>query len=358
MKHIISVSFSRTKAYESHKEFLNKFLHVSFGHYLPLTEKYDVHVCNNATFEGEFYDHGIKWHYANLHSPVALFKLVNYYRNKEAVFLIHGFHTPLHVLFLKLFHSPSRLVVLHHAERPAKHPLKRSLQRKAFYNLKALFVSEDQARTFYSRRVLTPGNIKEVMECSTNFKPTSPLHFKGKWKCLWVGRLDHNKDPLTVIRAVALLKTRGVEMHLQMVYSSGRLEPIVLKTIQELGLSSYITLRGHKTHKQLENMYRESHLFIAASHYEGSGVAACEAMACGCVPILTNIPSFKKMTRNGEGGFLYEPSQYMQLFEIISNLTEEEWLSKRSKALSIFEEDLSFKAIKTRYEEILEEAFV
>ena len=358
MKHIISVSFSRTKAYESHKEFLNKFLNVSFGHYLPLTEKYDIHVCNNATFEGEFYDHGIKWHYTNLHSPLALFKLVNYYRKKDAVFLIHGFHTPLHVLFLKLFHSPSRMMVLHHAERPAKHPLKRRLQRSAFHNLKALFVSEDQAQSFYSHKVLTPGSIKEVMECSTDFEATEPLKYEGRWKCLWVGRLDRNKDPLTVIRAVALLKTRGVDVHLQMVYSSGHLEAVVKQMIHDLGLSNWITLRGPKTHKQLESMYRENHLFLAASHYEGSGVAACEAMACGCVPVLTTIPSFKKMTRNGEGGFLYEPTQFLQLSEIVANLNETTWLAKRQQAISIFKKDLSFAAIKQRYEEILEEAFV
>jgi len=354
MKHIISVSFSRTNAYDSHKEFLAKFLNVSFGHYLLLSSNYVVHICNNAGFESDEYELGLRWQFTNLHSPIALYKLHREYVGKDAVFIIHGFHTPLHVLFLKLFQPSARLIVLHHAERPAKHPIKRALQRMAFYQSKALFVSTEQSKTFVEQKILQPNLVHEVMECSTTFTPGEQLAYENVWRCLWVGRLDRNKDPLTVLRAMALLKTKGVAVRLEMVYSGGKQESIVKQTIQDLGLSQNVILRGYKSHKKLATIFCEHHLFLSASYYEGSGVAACEAMATGCVPILTNIPSFRKMTIEGKAGYLYKPGQFTELTDIIAQLSPKEWLSKRDACLEVFNQNLSFPAMAKRYSEIIE----
>jgi len=36
-------------------------------------------------------------------------------------------------------------------------------------------------------------------------------------------------------------------------------------------------------------------IFIVGSHHEGSGYALMEALACGAIPVVTNIPAFRAL---------------------------------------------------------------
>ncbi len=104
-------------------------------------------------------------------------------------------------------------------------------------------------------------------------------------------------------------------------------------------------LLGALKHSELEKIYNGSDYFILGSYYEGSGYALCEAMACGCVPIVTKIPSFIRMTDNGDCAYLFSPGNSNDLLHILTHLKEEELINKRKKAVEKFERDLSFKAI-------------
>ncbi len=52
--------------------------------------------------------------------------------------------------------------------------------------------------------------------------------------------------------------------------------------------------------------YNSADYFVLGSHYEGSGFSLVEAMSCGVIPIVTDIPSFRMMTNNGKIGTLME----------------------------------------------------
>ena len=44
-------------------------------------------------------------------------------------------------------------------------------------------------------------------------------------------------------------------------------------------------------------------LFVAGSHHEGSGYALMEACACGAVPVVTDIPTFRLLSGGASGAF-------------------------------------------------------
>jgi glycosyltransferase involved in cell wall biosynthesis len=46
-------------------------------------------------------------------------------------------------------------------------------------------------------------------------------------------------------------------------------------------------------------------VFVSGSHAEGSGYALLEALACGLVPVVTDIPSFRALTGDGRIGRLW-----------------------------------------------------
>src|SRR3569833_1874946 len=78
-----------------------------------------------------------------------------------------------------------------------------------------------------------------------------------------------------------------------------------------------IQLVGKLPHSELQYWFRSADFILSASHYEGSGTAICEAMSCGCVPIVTDIPSFRMITNNGRCGLLYEPGNEISLLDAL-----------------------------------------
>src|SRR5690606_2148071 len=102
-------------------------------------------------------------------------------------------------------------------------------------------------------------------------------------KLLWVGRLDKNKDPLTVLNALLKLKRAGRVFEMNMIYTSSELEKDVVKFIEAHQLYNCIKLIGKVPRREIEKWYDQADYLISASHSEGSGWAVAEAMACGCV---------------------------------------------------------------------------
>jgi glycosyltransferase involved in cell wall biosynthesis len=163
---------------------------------------------------------------------------------------------------------------------------------------------------------------------------------------LWVGRLNLNKDPFTVLNAFEKYVYLYPEVRLYMIYQAEDLLQEIQKRLDESSLlKNSVILKGKVDHSELENWFNAADFYISASHKEGSGYALIEAMACGCVPIVTSIPSFKKITGNGEFGFLFEPKNTQSLLKVLLNLKN---IDKEKLSVSIvehFNQSLSFKSI-------------
>jgi glycosyltransferase involved in cell wall biosynthesis len=91
---------------------------------------------------------------------------------------------------------------------------------------------------------------------------------------------------------------------------------------------------------------------VSGSHYEGSGTAVCEAMACGCVPVITDIDSFRMITDNGNCGLLYEPGNQNALLNALVQTQASNIEDKRKNSFAYFKSNLSFEAIAKRIQEI------
>ena len=57
----------------------------------------------------------------------------------------------------------------------------------------------------------------------------------------------------------------------------------------------------------MTTFYSAADLFVVGSHHEGSGYALMEACACGAVPVVTGIPTFRLLTGSGSIGALWTP---------------------------------------------------
>jgi len=209
-------------------------------------------------------------------------------------------------------HTP--LLVQDHAGGLPSHPVTRWTLRRALRHVDAVsFAAKALAQPWLQAGLLDPKTrIFELMEGSSQFSllprqvARACTGLNGDPLCLWVGRLNPNKDPITVLRGFARALFHLPEARLAMVYSTDDLLPAVRAWLAENPqAAARVALLGKRPHAALEAIYNSADLFLLGSHYEGSGFAVLEALSCGVLPVITDIPSFRVLTANGTMGGLW-----------------------------------------------------
>jgi N-acetyl-alpha-D-glucosaminyl L-malate synthase BshA len=71
---------------------------------------------------------------------------------------------------------------------------------------------------------------------------------------------------------------------------------------RELGVSPYVDFVGKQNH--VERLIRTAHVLLMPSEMESFGLAALEAMACGVVPVTTNVGGVPELVTDGVDGCL------------------------------------------------------
>ncbi|NHM05883.1 glycosyltransferase family 4 protein [Flavobacterium sp. CYK-4] len=274
---------------------------------------------------------------------------------KPAVVLFHGFSFPFRFLLFKLLLGKQfKWMVQHHAGNPSKNKLKSFIQRLAYSQADGyLFVNRAQAQPFIQKKIIsTTDSVFEIMECSTSFvlsDKTAARKTLGlsadKTIFIWVGNLDSNKDPLCLLEAFRLFRNQGHDFELYLFYSKTDLLSQVETFITQNQLEFVVFLKGKIDNPKLEPWYNAADFFVACSHSEGSGLAMAEAMACGCVPIVTNIPSFLYMTQAGAVGKMFNTGSPTDLTQKLVESARIELEPERMKTREVFMERLSFQAI-------------
>jgi glycosyltransferase involved in cell wall biosynthesis len=152
-----------------------------------------------------------------------------------------------------------------------------------------------------------------IMPASTIFHPVAfdlarrQTAIAGSPALLWVGRLNPNKDPLTVLTAFEACLPALPDATLTMVFGTDELLDVVRGRIDgSPALRGRVRLIGAVAHEQMPFYFSAADLFVVGSHHEGSGYALLEAMACGATPVVTDIPTFRLLT-GGAIGRLFTP---------------------------------------------------
>jgi glycosyltransferase involved in cell wall biosynthesis len=249
--------------------------------------------------------------------------------------------------------SSCGIVAQHHAEKPRR-MMGRPLQS---WGLRAadgfFFAARDLACCWVDRGLITKSQrIFQIMEGSTSFRcddraiARARTGLSGNPVVLWVGRLVALKDPLTVLDGFERVLQHIPEARLYMVYSSDDLlSPVRERIASGTRLSGAVTLLGSVAHAKLEHLYNSADYFVLGSHYEGSGFSLAEALACGVVPVVTDIPSFRAMTDNGRIGSCWAPGSAAAFTEAFLQVTRRPLRELSDRAVGFFHAHLSYPAI-------------
>jgi len=163
------------------------------------------------------------------------------------------------------------------------------------------------------REYLAQAGVEQVAELPVLHPvvDTNHLMFKCNYepvrKFVWAGRLNAGKAPGVALRAVSVLKARGVRVSLDF-YGMG--EPSARKAMRHLinaaGLSGSVRMIGIRP-GELVSKYADYDAYLFTSHCNDPfPITPLEAMLSGLPAILSRDGGIQEIVEDGETAFLYE----------------------------------------------------
>jgi glycosyltransferase involved in cell wall biosynthesis len=266
---------------------------------------------------------------------------------------VHSLSFPRHAAHIRRALPAARLLVQDHADHPPR-GWRMALARNGLAHVDAFaFTAAAQAVPFREAGMLPAGaRIFEIPESSSTFTPgdreqarrATGMH--GDPCLLWLGHLDGNKDPLTVLEALRLAARDLPGARLWMAYRKApMLTQVSAMLDRDAELAARVHLLGPQPHDRVELMLRAADFLVQASHVEGSGYAVIEALAAGTPPLVTDIPSFRMLTAQGRVGALFPTGSAVALHEALLRRAAGSREEQRRSAREHFACELSFDAI-------------
>jgi len=317
-----------------------------------------VTVVQASMVEGEVSRRGVDFSFVAPDAPDALLAQSKTFRSRlrelaPDVVHVHGLGFARDVLALRELHPHVPILLQDHADRVPRLWRRAPWKRAAAAVDGVSFCARAQIEPFARAGVLPPHlRVFEIPESTSRFVPgdasaaraVTGLH--GDPAVLWVGHLDRNKDPLTVLEGVARAVADLPRLKLWCCFGSAPLRPAVEARIaRDPALRGRVHLLGRVPHEQIEMLMRAADLFVLGSHREGGNTSLIEALATGLLPVVTEIPSSRSLTADCAVGALWPPGDSAALARALHAAAAARGPGDRAKVRALFENHLSGAAL-------------
>ena len=146
-------------------------------------------------------------------------------------------------------------------------------------------------------------------------------------RLIYVGWLHPKKGVTYLLKAIKLLKDRGVKFTLD-ICGSGDLDAELKAEANQLAIEDYVNFRGWVMADDLKKGLHDSDIFVLPSLGEGLPNAMMQAMAAGLPIIVSRVDSVPGVIKQGINGYLAEPGDPESLAEAIEALVGDEKLRR------------------------------
>src|SRR6185369_14767410 len=136
---------------------------------------------------------------------------------------------------------------------------------------------------------------------------------------LYVGTIEPRKNIITLVKAFEeVLRSTSLRPQLVIAGKKGWLTDELFTYIESAKLGDRIRLTGYLGDDELRAVYSACRVMVYPALYEGAGLPALEAMACGAPVITTNTPAIAEMV--GDRARLFSPKDFRTLAQHIVEL--------------------------------------
>jgi glycosyltransferase involved in cell wall biosynthesis len=279
---------------------------------------------------------------------------------------VHGLGFHRDVLSLHSLAPAIPIVLQDHADRPPRFWRRSSWRRGLSVAAGISFCAPEQARPFVEAKLIRADtSLYAVPESTSRFTPGNrrearrTTQLTGDPAILWVGHLNANKDPLTVLEGTSAAARALPGLQLYCCFGTAPLLHAVRDRVAaDSALRGRVHLLGRVAHETIEQLMRAADIFVQGSHRESTGYSLIEALACGLPPVVTDIPSFRSITGPGQIGRLWPCGDPRALCDALRWVAARTDFTSRASVRAHFERELSFASLGSKlvsmYENILE----
>lgn len=172
--------------------------------------------------------------------------------------------------------------------------------------------------------------------------------------------IENNDVLLCMVGSFKLLKNHALmldiienlpEKYKLILAGEGPLLLDIKNLVKERRLHNKVRFLGFRN--DIPCIMKSSDMIIIPSKWEGFGLVAAEAMACGKPVVASNVPGLAEVI--GEGGLLAESNNKDDFIQKILSLEDKKKLIKVSETAQIKADEYDIEFMKTRYESVYQE---
>ena len=133
---------------------------------------------------------------------------------------------------------------------------------------------------------------------------------------LFVGNRTQYKDADVLFAAFAQIASSQSDLDLVCIGGTD-FTPAETRRLEQLGIKGRVSQR-YLDDETMASTYAHAEAFVFPSHFEGFGLPALEAMACGTPVVLANATSLPEV--GGDAAVYFEPGSFADLTHVLSDL--------------------------------------
>jgi glycosyltransferase involved in cell wall biosynthesis len=161
---------------------------------------------------------------------------------------------------------------------------------------------------------------------STNQKVKDKYQIKGDY-LVYLGTLQPRKNLESLIKALPEIINKHPKIKLVVIGKKGWLYSTIFSLVESLGLQEKVIFTGFVPDEEVPFLIASAKVFVLPSLYEGFGITALEAMACGVPVVVSRVSSLPEVV--GEAGlYIDNPKNYAQIAQQINKILADEKIAK------------------------------
>jgi L-malate glycosyltransferase len=125
-----------------------------------------------------------------------------------------------------------------------------------------------------------------------------------------------------IVRAISVVNSKVKDAYFVFIWHGNNTdkEKELKDLASQLGVQKAIKIIGFVNYDKVALYHKASDVMVSVSRYDSGPMALQEAMACGDVPVISNLPCVREWITGGWNGLLVEPNNVNQIAESIIDL--------------------------------------
>lgn len=304
-------------------EKVNKLLAENLNH-----EKYDI-LFVSIRDVGKYNIGSLKSKYINLNCSKqsrSFFKLLKVFKefSPDIIITCGSYDTYFSILYSRLIKKSCKSIYVHHSVYSTNLVKKRGIKKIIHHHIPKLINLYNMCDKVVSVSYGAKDDLLKYFQIDKEkitviYNPIIDDKIKARKKdnklennsLITIGRIEEEKDQITILKAVKYLLDRGKEHYLT-ILGEGSLKENLMQVSEEMGIQNYVKFLGYK-----DNIYEElskSDVFILSSKHESFGNVIIEAMYSE-VPVISSDCLYgpREIIKSNEYGILFDVGDYEDL---------------------------------------------